>query len=50
MESIWDLYAEANIITFLLPVFLVIGITLITMSGRIWEAASKNPAESLRYE
>jgi len=50
MGSIWDLYAEANIVTFLLPVLLVIGITVITMSGRIWEAASKNPSESLRYE
>lgn len=50
MESIWDLYADANLITFILPAVLIISLTLITMSGKIFEAASRNPAESLRYE
>jgi ABC-type antimicrobial peptide transport system permease subunit len=50
MESIWDLYADANAVTFILPALLIIVITLATMSSKILEAASRNPAESLRYE
>ena len=50
MESIWDLYADANLVTFLLPAILIICLTVITMSGKIYEAASRNPTVSLRYE
>ena len=46
-----------RIIFILMKIFIIIiagssaiGITVITMSGRIWEAASKNPSDSLRYE
>jgi len=50
MDSIWDVFTDVTVCTFLVPVLLIFVIAAITMGWKIWVAASRNPTESLRYE
>lgn len=50
MDSIWDVFTDVTVFTFLIPVILIFTIAAITMGWKIYKAASRNPTESLRYE
>ena len=50
MDSIWDVFTNVTVFTFLVPVVLIFVISTITMGWKIYAAASRNPTESLRYE
>lgn len=50
MKSIWDVHTDANIITFALPVVLILLIAAVSIGWKVYSAASRNPTESLRYE
>lgn len=50
MDSIWALYTDANVISFLIPIVLIYLILFVTNTYKIYIAALQNPAQSLRYE
>jgi putative ABC transport system permease protein len=50
MDSIWDVFTDVTVFTFLVPVIMIFAIAAITMGWKIYVAASRNPTESLRYE
>ncbi len=50
MDSIWDVFTDVTVFTFLVPVILIFGVATVTMSWKIYAAASRNPTDSLRYE
>jgi putative ABC transport system permease protein len=50
MESIWDHFTNMTPWIFINTILIIFGITLITTAGRIYAAATQNPADCLRYE
>ncbi|MEE9443737.1 MAG: ABC transporter permease [candidate division Zixibacteria bacterium] len=50
MSSIWMYYTDFGLIPFILAPLLVIVLALLTVSYRIYSAASANPVDALRYE
>jgi len=50
MDSIWGKYMSANTISFLIPLILIFVTSISTIVWRVYKAAMKNPANSLRYE
>lgn len=50
MKSIWDVHADATAATFMVPVLIILLVALTSIGGKVYEAASRNPTESLRYE
>ena len=50
MDSIWDVFTDVTVFTFLVPVVLIFVVAIITVGWKVYSAASKNPTESLRYE
>jgi ABC-type antimicrobial peptide transport system permease subunit len=50
MDSIWDVFTDVTVFTFLVPILLIFAVAAITMGWKVYSAASKNPTESLRYE
>ncbi len=50
IESIFTYYTQINLLTFILPVFFIFILAGITVSGKVYVTASKNPVHSLRYE
>jgi ABC-type antimicrobial peptide transport system permease subunit len=50
MESIWDHFTSMTAWVFIFTILIIFGVTLITTAGRIYAAATQNPADCLRYE
>ncbi len=50
MDSIWDVFTDVTVFTFMVPILLIFAVAAITMGWKVYSAASKNPTESLRYE
>ncbi|MCK4465949.1 MAG: ABC transporter permease, partial [Bacteroidales bacterium] len=50
MGSIWDHYLDINPVIFVYPVIFIFLISFITTGGKVYQAASRNPADSLRFE
>jgi len=50
MGSIWDHYLDINPVIFVYPVIFIFLISFITTGGKVYQAATRNPADSLRYE
>ena len=50
MDSIWDVFTDVTVFTFLIPVVLIFVVAVITTGWKVYSAARKNPIESLRYE
>jgi cell division protein FtsX len=50
MESIWDHYTNVTPLTFVYTILIIFAITLVTIAGRIYAAATQNPADCIRYE
>jgi putative ABC transport system permease protein len=50
MESIWEVFTDVSFLCYLIPIILIFLIAIVTTGGKIYSAAKKNPAESLRYE
>jgi ABC-type antimicrobial peptide transport system permease subunit len=50
MDSIWDVFTDVTVFTFLVPILLIFVVAAITMGWKVYSAASRNPTESLRYE
>jgi len=50
MDSIWEYFTDLTALTFIMPVIIIFTISVITISGKVYFAATRNPAHSLRYE
>ena len=50
MDSIWEYSTDLTAITFIIPVISIITISVITVSAKVYYAATRNPVHSLRYE
>ena len=48
--SIWEIYTDLNAYTFIVPVILILFVAVVSIGWEVYSAASRNPAESLRYE
>jgi ABC-type antimicrobial peptide transport system permease subunit len=50
MQSIWEVYADPTVMTYVLPLLIMFLVATLSIGWKVYEAASRNPAESLRYE
>ena len=50
MGTIWTYHVTPNIISGLIPVFIILVVALLSISGKVVKAAKRNPVDSLRYE
>ncbi len=50
MGMIWTYHMQVNFLTIVLPVFSILLISFLSISGKVVGAAKRNPVESLRYE
>jgi putative ABC transport system permease protein len=50
MDSIWEYFTDLTAITFIIPVVIIFAVSVITVSGKVYYAATRNPVHSLRYE
>lgn len=50
MDMIWKYHMDLNFMSFFLPIFGMLLISLLSISGKVAKAAKRNPVESLRYE
>ena len=50
MGSIWTIYMTPSIVSFVVPVLLILVISIITLSGKVYKAATRNPVDSIKYE
>jgi putative ABC transport system permease protein len=50
MPMIWTYYVELNFWSLFVPIIAILVISLISVSGKVINAARRNPVESLRYE
>jgi putative ABC transport system permease protein len=50
MEAVWEHFTRLTAGTFIVPVIIVVFISVITVSGKVYRAATRDPVRSLRYE
>jgi len=50
MDTIWTYHMDMNTLTFIVPIVSILLIALISISGKVVNAARQNPVKSLRYE
>ena len=50
MDSIWEYFTNLTALTFIIPLLVIFAISFITVSGKVYYAAARNPIYSLRYE
>jgi ABC-type antimicrobial peptide transport system permease subunit len=50
MDAIWEYFTDLTVLTFIIPPMIILAISVITISGKVYYAASRNPARSLRHE
>ncbi|HRW62906.1 MAG TPA: FtsX-like permease family protein [Bacteroidales bacterium] len=50
MESVWDVFTKSNLLSYLLPVLIILVTAAVTIIWKVYKAASVNPTVSLRYE
>lgn len=50
MDSIWNEYMSPNILSFAIPIIIIILTSLTTIIWRVYKSARQNPINALRYE
>lgn len=50
MDSIWEYFTDLTAITFIIPVISIFVVSVITVSGKVYYAVTRNPLHSLRHE
>ncbi|MHC1702438.1 MAG: FtsX-like permease family protein [Tenuifilaceae bacterium] len=50
LDSIWDIHIAVNTVSILLPVLIMLLLSYLTLSSKVFHTLSKNPISSLRYE
>ncbi len=50
LASIYEIYQSATISTFIFPTIITLVVSLVTIGGKVYSAANKNPVDAIRYE
>jgi ABC-type antimicrobial peptide transport system permease subunit len=50
LNSIWDYFLDFKATIYIYSVLIIIFITLVTITGKVYQAALQNPTDCLRYE
>jgi len=50
LGSIWEVYMETSIYSFLIPVVFILLVSIVTLSVKVYKAANKNPVDAIKYE
>jgi len=50
MASIWTIYQDTSIISFIIPLVFIFLVSIITLAGKVYRAATRNPVDSIKYE
>jgi len=50
MGSIWTIHMSPTVFSFIVPALLIIVVSAITLSGKVYKAAMRNPVDSIKYE
>lgn len=50
LGSIYEIYQSATISTFIIPTIITLVVSLLTIGGKVYSAANKNPVDAIRYE
>ena len=50
MDSIWTIYMDPSLLSFIVPVLFIVIVSAITLSGKVYNAARRNPVDSIKYE
>jgi len=50
LDSIWDYWLDFNAWIYIYSVLIILVATLITITGKVYQAAMQNPVDCLRYE
>lgn len=50
LASIWTIYMDTSVISFIIPLFLIFLLSIVTLSGKVYGAATRNPVDSIKYE
>lgn len=50
LGSIYEVYKSASISSFVIPTIIILIVSVITISGKVYSAANKNPVDAIKYE
>jgi ABC-type antimicrobial peptide transport system permease subunit len=50
LSSIWTIYLDTSIWSFIIPVAIILTVSTATLSGKVYQAATRNPVDSIKYE
>jgi len=50
LASIYQIYQSATISTFIIPTIITLVVSIVTIGGKVYTAANKNPVDAIRYE
>ena len=50
MGTIWEYFTDLTALNFIIPLLVIFAVSFITVSGKVYYAATRNPIHSLRYE
>ena len=50
MDSIWEYFTDLTVFTFIIPVISIFTVSVITVSGKVYYASTRNPVHSLKNE
>lgn len=50
MDSIWSVYMEPTVLSYIIPVVFLFIVAAVTLSGKVYKAATRNPVDSIKYE
>ncbi len=50
LDSIYEIYHSATIITFIIPTIIILFVSISTITFKVYNATNKNPVDAIKYE
>ncbi len=50
LASVYEVYQGATLSSFILPTIIILAVSVLTISGKVYRAASMNPVDAIKYE
>ena len=50
LASIWTIYMDPTVMSFIIVIVLVFLVSAMTLSVKVYSAATKNPVDAIKYE
>jgi len=50
LASIWTIYMDTSVFSFIIPLVFIFLVSILTLSGKVYKAATRNPVDSIKYE